>query len=74
MTLYAFCKAELCEQGDRCKLSRDPDVERKGEESNAYDDTREQDNSGALRSALPFASNSSTTLLCSRYDGEQGLI
>lgn len=43
--LCVFYKAGSCEKGNKCKFSHNPDVERKVEKRNVYDDTREQDKS-----------------------------
>jgi len=43
--LCAFYKAGTCDKGNKCKFSHNPDVERKVEKRNLYDDTREQDKS-----------------------------
>ena len=45
--LCAFYKAGSCDKGNKCKFSHNPDVERKVEKRNVYDDGREQDKSGA---------------------------
>ena len=46
--LCAFYKAGNCDKGNKCKFSHNPDVERKVEKRNLYDDSREQDKSGVL--------------------------
>jgi len=43
--LCAFYKAGSCDKGNKCKFSHDPDVERKVQKRNLYDDTRELDKS-----------------------------
>jgi hypothetical protein len=45
--LCVFFKAGNCEKGNKCKFSHNPDVERKVEKRNLYDDSRE-DKSGML--------------------------
>jgi hypothetical protein len=52
--LCVFFKAGACEKGNKCKFSHNPDVERKVEKRNVYDDTREQDKSGALQVSTPL--------------------
>jgi len=46
--LCVFYKAGTCDKGNKCKFSHNPDVERKVEKRNLYDDGREQDKSGVL--------------------------
>jgi len=50
--LCAFYKAGSCDKGNKCKFSHNPDVERKVEKRNLYDDGREQD-PGASRARHP---------------------
>lgn len=69
--LCVFYKAGTCEKGNKCKFSHNPDVERKVEKRNVYDDAREQDKSGASPSVLPFTGNS-LMALCSGHHGELG--
>ena len=50
--LCAFYKAGSCDKGNKCKFSHNPDVERKVEKRNVYDDAREQDKSGAFHALI----------------------
>ena len=54
--LCAFYKSGHCEKGTKCKFSHDPDVGRKVEKKNLYEDSREEKLAGASDS--PFASES----------------
>ena len=51
--LCVFYKAGSCDKGNKCKFSHNPDVERKVEKRNVYDDAREQDKSGVLHTRHP---------------------
>ncbi len=48
--LCAFFKAGHCDKGNKCKFSHNPDVERKVEKRNLYEDGREDKLAGALLS------------------------
>ena len=52
--LCAFYKAGSCDKGNKCKFSHNPDVERKVEKRNVYDDAREQDKSGVSHAWHPL--------------------
>jgi hypothetical protein len=45
--LCEFFKAGMCEKGSKCKFSHDPNVGRKVEKRNLYEDTREDKMKGA---------------------------
>lgn len=68
--LCVFYKAGTCEKGNKCKFSHNPDVERKVEKRNLYDDTREQDKASASQVDVPLFNGSS--MVHSGYNGELG--
>ena len=69
--LCAFYKAGNCDKGNKCKFSHNPDVERKVEKRNLYDDSREQDKTSALHTRYPHAQGD-LSMISSGYDGYLG--
>jgi hypothetical protein len=69
--LCAFFKAGHCDKGAKCKFSHDPDVGRKVDKRNLYEDKRED----KLAGTLPTVSRSfvnKETVRANRYDGQMG--
>ena len=74
--LCAFFKAGRCDKGNKCKFSHDPDVGRKVDKRNLYEDKREDKLTGTLQTvshSLEHVLVGTVGLTCAnRYDGYMG--
>ena len=70
--LCAFFKAGHCDKGNKCKFSHDPNVGRKVEKRNLYDDGKEDKAEGTLQSPALSLKEICRCVCTHRYNGQMG--
>ncbi len=70
--LCVFYKAGSCEKGSKCKFSHDKDIERKVDNKNLYEDSREANVTGTCWVRFPEARLGRKIEGRDRHDGDLG--